>query len=66
MYKFSEVTEDTLCIGLARIGSEDQQIAACSLKQMAGLDLGEPLHSLIIAGPHLHPLETEYLQQFKI
>lgn len=60
------ITEDTMCIGLARIGSENEQIAACSLKQMAELDLGGPLHSLIIAGPQLHPLETEYLQQFKI
>ncbi|XP_018576288.1 diphthine methyl ester synthase [Anoplophora glabripennis] len=61
-----EITEDSLCVGLARVGSQNQQIAACSLKQMAKLDLGGPLHSLIIAGPHLHPLETEYLQQFKV
>ncbi|KAJ8924061.1 hypothetical protein NQ315_006838 [Exocentrus adspersus] len=64
--KTLDVTEDSLCVGLARVGSESQQIAACSLRQMAELDLGGPLHSLIIPGPSLHPLETEYLKQFKI
>jgi diphthamide biosynthesis methyltransferase len=30
---------------------------------MKDVDLGPPLHSLVIAG-HLHPLEVEYLTQF--
>ncbi|KAJ8964611.1 hypothetical protein NQ314_004751 [Rhamnusium bicolor] len=60
------VAEDSLCIGLARVGSDNQEIVACSLKEMAEFDLGGPLHSLIIVGPILHPLETEYLEQFKI
>ncbi|VEN41823.1 unnamed protein product [Callosobruchus maculatus] len=60
------IDEKCLCIGLARVGSETQQIVACSLSKMASVDLGEPLHSLIVVGPKLHPLEDEYLQQFKI
>lgn len=61
-----EVTEDNLCIGLARVGSETQKIVAGSLTEMAKADLGGPLHSLIIAGPTLHPLEEEYLRKFKL
>lgn len=60
------ITEDSLCVGLARVGSETQQIVACSLKQMAEFDLGAPLHTLVIVGPNLHPLENEFLEQFKL
>lgn len=60
------ITEDSLCVGLARIGSETQQIVACSLREMAKFDLGGPLHSLIVVGPNLHPLESEFLEQFKL
>lgn len=63
---FLVVTEDSLCIGLARVGSDSQQLVTCSLKAMANVDLGGPLHSMIIAGPVLHPLETDYIEQFKI
>ncbi|KAM5293498.1 diphthine methyl ester synthase [Glossophaga mutica] len=60
------VTEDTLCVGLARVGAEDQQIAAGTLRQMCAVDLGGPLHSLIITGGSLHPLETEMLSLFPV
>ncbi|KAJ3648918.1 hypothetical protein Zmor_020686 [Zophobas morio] len=60
------VTANSLCVGLARIGSQNQQIVACSLEEMSKVNLGGPLHSLIIAGPVLHPLELEYLEQFRI
>ncbi|KAI6188351.1 GPI mannosyltransferase 1 [Aphelenchoides besseyi] len=59
------ITEDTKVVGLARIGWETQKIAYCSLKQMAELDLGPPLHSLIIPSHHLHPLEEDVLNTFK-
>lgn len=57
-------TDRTVVVGLARVGHETQQIKACSLKEMKKSDLGGPLHSLIIPAPQIHPLETEYLQQF--
>ncbi|XP_035743997.1 diphthine methyl ester synthase-like [Vespa mandarinia] len=59
-------TEDSLVVGLARIGSDDQNIVACSLQEMKGIDLGEPLHSLIIPAEKLHPLETSFLRQYVI
>lgn len=60
------VTEDTLCVGLARVGAKDQKIAAGTLQQMCTVDLGGPLHSLVITGGNIHPLEMEMLNQFSI
>ena len=57
------VDENTLCAGVARVGSDTQQIRAGTLTQMANADLGGPLHSLVIAGT-LHPLETDMLKLF--
>lgn len=55
--------ENTICVGLARLGSDEQKIVSSSLQEMASLDLGKPLHSLIITG-HLHPLEIDMLRLF--
>lgn len=54
------VNENSLCVGLARIGSETQLIKSGSILEISQVDFGEPLHSLIIPGK-LHPLEKEML-----
>uniref|UniRef100_A0A182JQ73 Diphthine methyl ester synthase n=1 Tax=Anopheles christyi TaxID=43041 RepID=A0A182JQ73_9DIPT len=59
-----QLSESALIVGLARVGHETQQILACSLSDMKSVDLGPPLHSLIIPNGNLHPLEMEFLQQF--
>ncbi|GAB0097699.1 Diphthine methyl ester synthase [Sergentomyia squamirostris] len=59
-----EITEETLVVGLARVGHDTQKIVVCTLKEMSEEDLGSPLHSLVIPARELHPLEIEYLQQF--
>ncbi|XP_024058736.1 diphthine methyl ester synthase [Terrapene carolina triunguis] len=56
-----EVTENTLCVGLARVGAVDQKIASGTLQQMSTVELGGPLHSMIIAG-NMHPLEIDMLK----
>lgn len=61
----SVITESNLVVGLARVGSEDQRILACSLARMSQTDLGPPLHSLVICSRELHPLEIEFLEQFQ-
>ncbi|KAK5647627.1 hypothetical protein RI129_002519 [Pyrocoelia pectoralis] len=61
-----DITSNSLCIGLARVGSETQEIAACAISHMTEVDLGPPLHSLIIPSSVLHPLEEEYINQFKL
>ncbi|XP_023017977.1 diphthine methyl ester synthase [Leptinotarsa decemlineata] len=60
------ITDETLCVGLARVGSDTQKIVACSLREMSKFDLGGPLHSLIIVGPEIHPLEQEFLEQYRL
>lgn len=56
--------EDTMCVGVARLGSEGQRIAAGTLAELLNVDFGPPLHSLIIAGD-THVIENEILAQFR-
>lgn len=58
-------TENTICVGLSRVGAEDQRIASGTLKELSQTDLGNPLHSLVIAG-HMHPLEIDMLREFAV
>ena len=52
-----------MCVGVARVGSETQQIKAATLHDMADIDLGGPLQSLVVVG-HSHPLEMDMLKLF--
>lgn len=52
-------------MGLSRVGNPDQKIAVKSLEEMEKFDLGQPLHSLVIPAPNLHPVEIDYLAQFR-
>lgn len=54
------LSEQTICIGLARVGSSTQSIVKSTLVEAIDIDLGAPLHSLVIPGS-LHPLEDEIL-----
>ena len=45
------------------MGSDTQQIKAGTLHQMTSIDLGSPLHSLVIVG-HMHPLEMDMFKCF--
>ncbi|GAU24988.1 hypothetical protein TSUD_312230 [Trifolium subterraneum] len=60
----SAYTEDTECVGLARIGSEDQMVVAGTMKQLLSIDFGTPLHCLVITGK-THPLEEEMLDFYR-
>lgn len=55
------VTEDTVCVGMARLGADDQAVRVATLRQLASCDLGAPLHSLVVTG-RLHPLEVDMLR----
>lgn len=65
MFFLTEITEDTICVGLARVGAPDQKIASGTLGQMSSVELGGPLHSLIVTGT-MHPLELEMLKLFSV
>lgn len=58
------VTQDTLVVGVARIGQESQLIRAGTVKELLDTDFGAPLHSLIIPGK-LHFIEEEMIEQWK-
>ncbi|XP_061489831.1 diphthine methyl ester synthase [Rhineura floridana] len=60
-----EITENTVCVGLARVGAVDQKIASGTLQDMTTVALGDPLHSMIITGT-LHPLEVDMLKLFEV
>ena len=62
---FSALTEDSICVGLARVGSDSQSICTSTLESLTSVDLGGPLHSLVIPG-HMHPLELDMLKQFAL
>lgn len=55
---------DSLAIGAARVGAPDQKLVAGTLKELAEVDMGEPLHSLVLLGKRAHDLEKDYIQQF--
>jgi diphthine synthase len=55
--------EKTVVIALARIGCDDQTIKTCQLKDMLAIEMGAPLHSVIIPGK-LHPIEIEMMSIF--
>ncbi|EXC00971.1 putative diphthine synthase [Morus notabilis] len=61
----SVYSEDTLCVGFARLGSEDQIIVAGSMRELQLIDFGPPLHCLVITG-NTHPVEEEMLDFYKI
>jgi diphthine synthase len=57
------VREDSLVVGVARVGSEEPILKADCVKQILGYDFGEPPQSLIFPGD-LHFTEVEALVAF--
>lgn len=56
--------EDTLCVGFARLGCENQMVVAGSMKHFQTVDFGPPLHCLTIVGK-THPVEEEMLDFYR-
>uniref|UniRef100_A0A7S4JAB6 diphthine methyl ester synthase n=1 Tax=Odontella aurita TaxID=265563 RepID=A0A7S4JAB6_9STRA len=57
--------QETLCVGMARLGRPDELIKAGTLEELREVDFGEPLHCLVICG-EVHELEMEMLSQFLV
>ncbi|KAK9369411.1 tetrapyrrole methylase [Lipomyces kononenkoae] len=57
-------TADTPCVSVSRLGSPDQKFVAATLGELANIESGEPLHSLVILGHRTHEMEIEYLLDF--
>lgn len=63
--KESLYNENTIAIGVARIGSDSQKIVSGTLKELLCVDFGEPLHSLILPGK-MHFLEADVVKTFAV
>lgn len=59
------INEDTLCVALARVGWNTQQIVSGKLSTVMGTDMGPPIHSLVIPG-NMHYLERDMLKIFAV
>jgi diphthine synthase len=63
--------DTTLAIAISRVGGgqENERIVAGTLTELLTCPserFGQPLHSLVIVGKRLHPLEVEYAQDYAI
>lgn len=58
------IDESTQVICAARIGHDDQTLVTCTLEESLTLDMGKPLHSIVIPG-EMHPLEAEAIAMHK-
>ena len=56
------ITEENLCYGVARIGSESQIIKAGKIKDIIKYDFGKPLHSVVLCGKTLSSIEKEVFE----
>jgi len=54
------ITEETLAMGIARVGSKDVCVKAGKIADLINFNFGEPLHCIIIPSK-LHIVEAEYL-----
>lgn len=59
-------SKESLAVGVARVGAEDQMIVAGTLEELCDADLGKPLHSLVLLGKRTHDLERDFLEEFAV
>ena len=57
---------ESMAVAIARVGAEDQKIACGTLQQLCEVDMGPPLHSLILIGSRVHELERDFIREFAI
>mmetsp|Transcript_29788 Transcript_29788/g.41141 ORF Transcript_29788/g.41141 Transcript_29788/m.41141 type:complete len:285 (+) Transcript_29788:121-975(+) len=55
---------ETMCVGVARIGTNSQSIVSGTMQELLAVDFGPPLHSFVIPG-EMHPMEEEMLGFFR-
>ncbi|KAJ5167155.1 Diphthine methyl ester synthase [Penicillium canariense] len=59
-------TPDSLAVGAARVGGPDQQLVVGTLKELSTVEMGAPLHSLVLLGRRTHDLERDFIRQFAV
>nr|ACO12962.1 Diphthine synthase [Lepeophtheirus salmonis]ADD24305.1 Diphthine synthase [Lepeophtheirus salmonis] len=58
-----DITSQTQCIAAVRVGTPSQRFLTCTLEQMKEVDMGGPLHSLVVIGK-MNAVEEESLKCF--
>ena len=58
-------TPETLAVGLARLGQQDELMVAGTLQHLTTIDFKGPLHSLVLCAPNLHEIELKFLERYK-
>lgn len=61
-------SEDSLAVGVARVGGKTEKFVSGTLKQLCSTDeeLGGPLHSLILLGWKTHELESQFVREYAV
>jgi diphthine synthase len=59
-------TRESLAVGAARVGASDQRLVAGTLAELCEVDLGRPLHSLVLLGSRTHDLEKDFIRDWAI
>ena len=59
------INENTVAVGLARVGQKDQLIVSGTLSELLEVEFGKPLHSLVIPG-RMHFLEADFLRTYAL
>ncbi|TVY17237.1 Diphthine methyl ester synthase [Lachnellula arida] len=61
-------TEESLAVGVARVGGRTEKFVSGTLKQLCNADeeLGGPLHSLVLLGRRTHELESDFVREFAV
>jgi len=57
---------ESLAVGVARVGAGDQRMVSGTLRQLCDVDVGEPLHSLVLLGARAHDLERDYVREYAL
>mmetsp|Transcript_29006 Transcript_29006/g.55629 ORF Transcript_29006/g.55629 Transcript_29006/m.55629 type:complete len:283 (+) Transcript_29006:42-890(+) len=58
-------SSETICVGVARIGCDNQAIISGTMQELLTTDFGAPLHSFIVPG-EMHPMEEEMLAFYRV
>lgn len=60
------INENTLVVGLARVGAPTQTVVSGKIKDLVDFDFSGPLHSLIVCAPNLHSMEKEMMEFYNV
>lgn len=58
--------KNKLAVGAARVGSDKMKVVVGTLEELCEVDMGPPLHSLVLVGKKIHEVERDVLRLMAI